>query len=146
VAADYRAMRLHLISHSGGRYPAHPCGYKLADSPVMASKAACEAALAELAQRLDGVPESMKRRHSVDRTINCHLPDLQVTYSGRLSDGVLCDITDQPLPSAQIRLTVSSDDLVAVTRGDLPFTSAWSSGRLRIEASMLDMLRLRAIL
>ena len=39
-----------------------------------------------------------------------------------------------------------SDDLLAVTEGTLPFTTAWSSGRLRIEASMLDMLRLRAIL
>ena len=112
----------------------------------MATKEACEAALLELARRLDGVPDSMKRRHAVDRTISCHLPDLRTTYSGRLSDGALCDIAEQPMPSAQIRLTVSSDDLVAVTEGALPFTSAWSSGRLRIEASMLDMLRLRAIL
>ena len=112
----------------------------------MASKEACEAALSDLAQRLDGVPDSMQRRHAVDRTISCHLPDLQLTYSGRLADGVLCDITDEPCPAAQIRLTVSSDDLVAVTNGDLPFTNAWTSGRLRVEASMLDMLRLRAIL
>jgi hypothetical protein len=112
----------------------------------MATKEACEAALAELAARLDGVPDSTKRRHAVDRTISCHLPDLGTTYSGRLADGSLCDISEQPLPGAQIRLTVSSDDLVAVTSGRLPFASAWSSGRLRIEASMLDMLRLRAIL
>jgi hypothetical protein len=112
----------------------------------MATKEACEAALAELAARLDGVPDSTKRRHAVDRTISCHLPDLGTTYSGRLADGSLCDISEQPMPGAQIRLTVSSDDLVAVTSGRLPFTSAWSSGRLRIEASMLDMLRLRAIL
>lgn len=112
----------------------------------MATKEACEAALLELAGRLDEVPDSMKRRHSVDRTISCHLPDLRVTYSGRLTDGALCDISEQSAPDAQIRLTVNSDDLVAVTDGSLPFTSAWSSGRLRIEASMLDMLRLRAIL
>jgi hypothetical protein len=115
-------------------------------SELMATKEACEAALLELAERLDRVPDSMKRRHAVERTISCHLPDLRTTYSGRLSDGVLCDIAEQPLPGAQIRLTVSSDDLVAVTSGSLHFTSAWSSGRLRIEASMLDMLRLRAIL
>jgi len=112
----------------------------------MASKEACEAALLELAERLDGVPDSMKKRHAIDRTISCYLPDLRLTYSGRLADGVLCDVSEEPSPSAQIRLTVSSDDLVAVTSGTLPFTSAWTSGRLRIEASMLDMLRLRAIL
>jgi alkyl sulfatase BDS1-like metallo-beta-lactamase superfamily hydrolase len=118
----------------------------MADSPTMATKEACEAALLELAQRLDGVPDSMKRRHAVERSISCHLPDLDTTYSGRLADGALCDITEQQNPAAQIRLTVSSDDLVAVTAGELPFMNAWSSGRLRIEASMLDMLRLRAIL
>jgi putative sterol carrier protein len=118
----------------------------MADSRLMATKEACEAALLELAQRLDGVPENMKKRHSVDRTVSCHLSDLRVTYSGRISEGALCDISEGPLPGAQIRLTVSSDDLVAVTSGELPFTSAWTSGRLRIEASMLDMLRLRAIL
>jgi hypothetical protein len=118
----------------------------MADFPAMATKEACEAALLELAKRLDGVPDSMKRRHAVDRTISCHLPDLHITFTGRLSDGALCDITEEPLENAQIRLTVSSDDLVAVTGGSLPFTNAWTSGRLRIEASMLDMLRLRAIL
>jgi hypothetical protein len=118
----------------------------MADFPAMATKEACEAALFELAGRLDGVPDSAKRRHAVDRTISCHLPDLRVTYSGRLSDGVLCDINEQAQPNAQIRLTVSSDDLVAVTNGSLPFMNAWTTGRLRIEASMLDMLRLRAIL
>jgi hypothetical protein len=118
----------------------------MADSRLMATKDACEAALLELAQRLDGVPDSMKKRHSVDRTITCYLPDLHITYSGRISDGALCDICEGPVPGAHIRLTVSSDDLVAVTSGELPFTSAWTSGRLRIEASMLDMLRLRAIL
>lgn len=112
----------------------------------MATKEACEAALLELAARLDGVPDSMKRRHAVERTVSCHLPDLDITYCGRLADGVLCDISEQPLPGAQIRLTVTSDDLVAVTKGTLNFATAWTSGRLRIEASMLDMLRLRAIL
>ena len=118
----------------------------MADSPTMATKQACEAALLELAERLDGVPDSMKRRHAVERTISCRLPDLDITYSGRLTDGALCDVIEQANPAAQIRLTVTSDDLVAVTQGSLPFVSAWSSGRLRIEASMLDMLRLRAIL
>jgi putative sterol carrier protein len=112
----------------------------------MATKEACEAALVALAERLDGVPDATKRRHSVDRTISCHLPDLRTTYSGRICDGSLCDVTETPKPDAQIRLTVSSDDLVAVTNGALSFGTAWTTGRLRIEASMLDMLRLRAIL
>jgi hypothetical protein len=118
----------------------------MADSDPMATKQACEAALLQLAERLDGIPDAQKRRHSVDRTISCHLSDLRTTYSGRLCDGSLCDVSETVLPDAQIRLTVSSDDLVAVTEGTLSFGTAWTSGRLRIEASMLDMLRLRAAL
>jgi hypothetical protein len=110
----------------------------------MATKDECAAALQALAVRLDGVPEELKRRHALERSITCHIPDLGTTFSGRLTSGALCDITDKPLPGAQIRLTLCSDDLVALTNGSLPFTTAWASGRLRIEASMLDMLRLRA--
>ena len=64
----------------------------MADSDPMATKEACEAALVALAERLDGIPDATKRRHSVDRTISCHLPDLHTTYSGRVCDGSLCDI------------------------------------------------------
>ena len=60
--------------------------------------------------------------------------------------GALLDISNVPLDDAQIRLTVSSDDLLAVTNGDLPFSSAWAEGRLKIEASVLDMIRLRGML
>ena len=50
------------------------------------------------------------------------------------------------MEGAQIRLTVGSDDLLAVTRGELPISSAWAAGKLKIEASMLDLIRLRTLL
>lgn len=112
----------------------------------MATKRDCEAALRGLAERLDGVDDSLRKRHAPDRTVSCRIPDLQITWFGRLHDGTLCDITNQPEEDAQIRLTVSSDDLLAVTAGELPFASAWAAGRLKIEASVLDMIRLRSLL
>src|SRR3978361_1140604 len=112
----------------------------------MATKRECEAALRGLAKRLDGVDDSLKKRHAPDRTVSCRIPDLDTTFSGRLTSGVLCDITNEPLDDAQIRLTVSSDDLLAVTAGELPFSSAWAAGRLKIEASVMDMIRLRTML
>jgi hypothetical protein len=118
----------------------------MADSQVMATKRQCEAALRSLAKRLDGVDASLLKRHAPDRTVACHIPDLDTTFSGRLHDGALLDIADAPLDGAKIRLTVSSDDLVAVTSGELPFASAWAEGRLKIEASVLDMIRLRGML
>jgi Fe-S cluster assembly iron-binding protein IscA len=45
-----------------------------------------------------------------------------------------------------IRLVVDSDDLVALADGELDFSKAYTSQRIRIQASMTDMLRLRAAL
>ncbi len=118
----------------------------MADSQVMATKRECEAALRSLAKRLDGVDSSLRKRHAPDRTVNCRIPDLDTTFSGRLHGGALLGISNKPLDDAQIRLTVSSDDLLAVTKGELPFSSAWAAGRLRIEASVFDMIRLRGML
>jgi putative sterol carrier protein len=118
----------------------------MADSQVMATKRECEAALRSLAKRLDGVDPSLRKRHAPDRTVTCRIPDLETTFSGRLTSGALQDIANQPLDDAQIRLTVSSDDLLAVTKGELPFASAWAAGRLKIEASVMDMIRLRGML
>jgi hypothetical protein len=112
----------------------------------MANKRDCEAALRSLVERLDGVDESLKKRHAPDRTVSCRIPDLEITWFGRLHDGALSDITNKPVEDAQIRLTVSSDDLLAVTAGELPFASAWAAGRLKIEASVLDMIRLRSLI
>ena len=41
---------------------------------------------------------------------------------------------------------MSSDDLVALTDGHLHFGKAWASGRLKLEAGLRDLLRLRKII
>ena len=112
----------------------------------MASTKECARALRGLSRRLADVDGELRRKHAVDRTISCRITDLDTDFSARVTDGELVDIEQQPLPDAQIKLTVSSDDLVALTAGELSVTSAWASGRLRIEASLLDMLRLRSLL
>lgn len=111
----------------------------------MASLEECHAALERLAERIAGVDEAERRQHAFDRTLSCHVPDLGVTFAGALSDGHIADITTGPAPRAQIRLTASSDDLVALTDGHLDLGRAWLSGRLKVEAGVRDMLKLRSI-
>ena len=41
---------------------------------------------------------------------------------------------------------MSSDDLVAMTNRELSFAHAWATGRVRLDASFRDLLRLRALL
>ena len=86
----------------------------------------------------------------LDRSLSCRLTDLDQVVLGRLGSGAVRDlhvVPDGPaVPKADIRLTMASDDLVALTDGRLHFGSAWASGRVKIEAGLRDLLRLRKIL
>jgi len=112
----------------------------------MATTAQCRTALENLASRLREVDEDERKQHAFDRSLSCHVPDLEVTFSGDLRDGHIVGITTDPAPRAQIRLTAASDDLVALTEGDLSFGQAWLSGRVKVEAGVRDLLKLRSML
>jgi predicted lipid carrier protein YhbT len=112
----------------------------------MATTEQCRAALEGLAARLTSVEEHERRQHSFDRSVSCHVPDLGITFSGALENGHIHDITTDPAARAQIRITAQSDDLVALTAGDLAFGPAWISGRVKVEAGVRDLLKLRSML
>jgi len=84
------------------------------------------------------------------RSLSCRLTDLDEVVLGRLSTGAVRELHVLPhgpeVPKADIRLTMSSDDLVALTDGDLHFGTAWASGRVKLEAGLRDLLRLRKII
>jgi predicted lipid carrier protein YhbT len=111
----------------------------------MATRDECRAALERLADKLQDVDEHDRQRHAFDRTLSAHVPDLGVTFSGRLEDGHLRDITTDESPRAQIRLTAASDDLVAMTDGHLGFGQAWLTGKVKVEAGVRDLLKLRSM-
>lgn len=86
----------------------------------------------------------------LDRSLSCRITDLHEVVMGRLSSGAVRDLHVLPhgpdVPKADIRLTMSSDDLVALTSGQLSFGPAWASGRVKLEAGLRDLLRLRKLL
>jgi hypothetical protein len=86
----------------------------------------------------------------LDRSLSCRLTDLHEVVLGRLNSGSVRDLTVVPegpeVPKADIRLTMASDDLVALTEGELHFGTAWATGRVKLEAGLRDLLRLRKIL
>ena len=87
----------------------------------------------------------------LDRSLSCRLTDLDqvVARPAELRRGAgparACR-TGRTVPKADIRLTMTSDDLVALTDGQLNFGAAWASGRVKLEAGLRDLLRLRKIL
>jgi hypothetical protein len=86
----------------------------------------------------------------LDRSLSCRLTDLDEVVLGRLSSGSVRDLHVLPhgpeVPKADIRLTMTSDDLIAMTDGRLHFGKAWASGKVKLEAGLRDILRLRKIL
>jgi predicted lipid carrier protein YhbT len=111
----------------------------------MASESECERALRSLADALAALDPEVRRKHVVERTVSCRVPDLDVTWYARLTDDGLRDLGREG-ERAQVRLTVSSDDLIALAEGSLSAPTAVATGRLRVQASPLDLLRLSNVL
>ncbi|MET9125329.1 SCP2 sterol-binding domain-containing protein [Streptomyces sp. NPDC004528] len=115
----------------------------------MATTEECRAALEKLSDNLAGAEGDVRSAAALDRSLSCHVTDLGITFVGRLTDGrieVLDTLAGQPREKAQIRLTMSGDDLVAMVNGDLHFAKAWGSGRVKLEAGLRDLFRLRSLL
>ncbi|MQY13138.1 hypothetical protein SRB5_32810 [Streptomyces sp. RB5] len=109
----------------------------------------CRAALERLSESMGGAEGNVRRVAALDRSLSCRITDLDTTFTGRLRGGRIQDVTavaGEPPGKAQIRLTMSSDDLVALVDGGLNFAKAWGSGRVKVHASVPDLLRLRSLL
>lgn len=111
----------------------------------MASKQDCEAAFGDLAAKLSQVDPHARKKVVLDRSISATITDLDTIFQGELRAGDLHDIQETDAATGQIRLKLSSDTLIALTDGSLGFGSAWAKGRLKIDASVLDLLKLKSM-
>ena len=117
----------------------------------MATEEECLTALENIASRLSDVDPAQFARHAVERTVSCRVADLGIVFRTRVHPGGLdpfdrVDGTPNPPGRAQVRVTVNSDDLVALSRDELHIATAWATGRLTIEARPGDLLRLARLL
>ncbi|WP_328772627.1 SCP2 sterol-binding domain-containing protein [Streptomyces sp. NBC_00286] len=115
----------------------------------MATIEECRSALEKLSDNMAGADGDVRAAAALDRSLSCRITDLDVTFVGRLTDGrieVLDTVQGPPSEKAQIRLTMTGDDLVAMVNGQLNFAKAWGAGRVKLEAGLRDLLRLRKLL
>ncbi len=111
--------------------------------------AECRSALRRLSDNLAAADGGVRGAAALDRSLSCHIKDLDITFTGRLADGriqVEDTVEGPPREKAEIRLAMTGDDLVALVDGDLNFAKAWASGRVRLEAGFRDLLKLRSLL
>jgi hypothetical protein len=108
----------------------------------VATLAECETAIGRMSEAMRGLHAD--KRSAIDpRTVGCRVTDLDVVFTGVLDGDGFHDMTTDASPPAQIRLELTSDDLVALSTGKLPFAPAWARGRIKVHASFGDLLRLR---
>jgi hypothetical protein len=113
----------------------------------MTSAEECLTALQKLAGRLSELSPADRDQYFGNRRISVTIPDLDITYVTLLGAG------DDPVrelgpgePPADIRLTAKSDEVIALAGQPMNIARAWMSGRVKIEASMKDLFRLRRLL
>jgi putative sterol carrier protein len=113
----------------------------------MNSAEECRVALQKLAGRLSELSPDERNQYFGNRSMSVTVPDLGVTYVTTLGCG------DDPVrdaapgePPADIRLTASSDEVIALAQQPMNLARAWMTGKIKIEASMRDLFRLRRLL
>ncbi|MFF7972924.1 sterol-binding protein [Streptomyces sp. NPDC007905] len=115
----------------------------------MATIEECRTALGKLSDTMQGTEGDARAAAALDRSVSCHITDLDVTFVGRMTGGrIEVDETHPgpPREKAQIGLALAGDDLVALVDGELNFATAWGKGRVKLEATLLDLFRLRKLL
>jgi SCP-2 sterol transfer family len=113
----------------------------------MSSAEECRSALQKLAGRLSELNPAERDQYFGNRTISVTIPDLNVTYVTVLGAG------NDPVreaapgdPPADIRMTARSEEVIALAEQPMNIARAWMTGRVKIEASMKDLFRLRRLL
>jgi hypothetical protein len=102
--------------------------------------------LGDLLERLGDLDPNTRSLMPSRRTVEARCPDLDLVRYAMWRDGELKLLNEAPPRRADIRISVMSDDLLKLHHGEMTFSRAYSANRVRLDASMTDLLRLRAIL
>ncbi|WP_150254713.1 SCP2 sterol-binding domain-containing protein [Nocardiopsis deserti] len=116
----------------------------------MSSIDTCLAGIEKVNQRILAQSDEKRRKYIRERSLSVEVPDLETVFDMRLTLDGLVGVThrpaDRPAPRAQVRITVGSDDLVALAEDRLDAAKAVFGRRVKVDASVGDLLRVRKLL
>jgi hypothetical protein len=114
----------------------------------MATAEECRKALESLTARISDMSSEDRAAILADRTLSAEIPDLGVTFVTRLGPDGAEPVREAGAGdgAAQIRFVADSDVVVSIAEDPGSFARAWLTGRLKVHASVLDLLRLRKLL
>jgi SCP-2 sterol transfer family protein len=115
---------------------------------AMASAEECQQAFERLIGRLSELDPGDRDAFFNGRSFSCQVPDLDITYVTRFgpSGADPVHLAAPGDPKADVRLTASSDTVVELAGNVSAFPKAWLTGKVKVQASMRDLLRLRKLL
>lgn len=107
----------------------------------------CQQALQKLAGRLSELKPDERQEYFGNRTMSVTVSDLGITFITMLGAG------NDPVrvagpgdPPADMRLTANSDEVISLAEQPMNIARAWMTGKVKIEASVKDLFRLRRLL
>jgi predicted lipid carrier protein YhbT len=114
----------------------------------MATVEECREALQTLIGRLGEMNEKDRSSFFSNRSMSCHVTDLGVTFMATFTDQGAEPVKEvgPDEPPADIRLTANSDDVVLLAATPANIARMWMAGRVKIQASIRDLLALRRLL
>ena len=113
----------------------------------MANKDEVTRALERLMARLDGNDGAVRSAIPGRKVFRCHVPDLDASWFSVIEDGHVSPPVESPVPdNVDVSLEVDSDDLIDLVEERASFISSFLSGKVRVQASITDLLRLRTLL
>jgi putative sterol carrier protein len=98
--------------------------------------------------RLDGNEENVRSAIPGRKVMGCQVTDLDASWYSVIEDGHVSPPTEAPPPGERVAvlLKLRSDDLIDLVEERTSFMSAFLSGKVRVDASLMDLLRLRTLL
>ena len=114
----------------------------------MASAEECREALQTVSARLAEMNPQDRASYFGNRSMSCHVTDLGVTFMTRFADHGAESVKEvgPDEPPADIRLTANSDDVISLAATPANIARMWIAGRVKVHASMRDLLALRRLL
>lgn len=114
----------------------------------MASADECREALQKLTGRFSEMSAKDRASFFSNRSMSCQVTDLGITFVTRFTDTGAEPVREATAddPPADIRLAAKSDDVLHLADSPANIARMWVQGKVKVNASMRDLLALRRLL
>jgi hypothetical protein len=113
----------------------------------VATRAEVDRTLKKLVKRLDSADLDGASLPEEQRTIVCRITDLDIAFRADYAAGRIRKLREVPsgTEGGDVRISVSSDELIALADGKSSLPMALLFGRIRVDAHARDLLLLRQL-